>query len=167
MMADGRVWLVSGLCACGRRCWAGYVGGLRALLSLWPCWAGRVTVGPCGQEKGMVRELGQLREAGRAGCYAPSGPKARAGPGGGLGRSRILGWLVMCLGQIGFPISSSISFFSISISYYLNKPRLLYCIHVSPTCTPPSGVHLRSTRGSGVHVKGWQFTGIELIKIVG
>ena len=78
----------------------------------------------------MARELGQLGEAGRAGCCAPSGPKARAGPGGGLGRSRILGWLVMCLGQIGF-----------SISYFLNKPRLLYCIHVSPTCTPPSGVH--------------------------
>jgi len=31
--------------------------------------------------------------------------------------------------------------FSISISYFLNKPRLLYCIHVSPTCTPPSGVY--------------------------
>ena len=27
------------------------------------------------------------------------------------------------------------------LSYFLNKPRLLYCIHVSPTCTPPSGVH--------------------------
>jgi len=52
----------------------------------------------------MARELGQLGEAGQAGCCAPSGPKVRAGPGGGLGRSRILGWLVMCLGQIGFPI---------------------------------------------------------------
>ena len=52
----------------------------------------------------MARELGQLGEAGRAGCCAPSGPKAHAGTGGGLGRSRILGWLVMCLGQIGFPI---------------------------------------------------------------
>ena len=56
------------------------------------------------QEKRMARELGQLEEAGRAGCCAPSRPKARAEPGGGLGRSRILGWLVMCLGQIGFPI---------------------------------------------------------------
>ena len=52
----------------------------------------------------MVRELGQLGEASRAGCCDTSRPKARAGPGGGLGRSRILGWLVMCLGQIGFPI---------------------------------------------------------------
>ena len=40
--------LVRGLCACGRRCWAGCVGGLRALLSLWPCWVGRLTIGPCG-----------------------------------------------------------------------------------------------------------------------
>jgi len=60
----------------------------------WAMWPG----------KRMARELGQLGEAGRAGCCAPSGPKERAGPGGGLGQSRILGWLVMCLGQIGFPI---------------------------------------------------------------
>ena len=35
---------------------ADYVGGLRAPLGLWPCWAGRLMVGPHGQEKRLARE---------------------------------------------------------------------------------------------------------------
>jgi len=51
-----------------------------------PVW---LTIGPRGQEKRMAHELGQLGKAGRA---------------GELGRLCCLGWLVMCLSQIGFPI---------------------------------------------------------------
>ena len=68
----------------------------------------------------MARELGQLGEVGRA---------------GELGRLCCLGWFSHFLFLL------PVLFLSISIFYLLNKPRLLYCIQVSPTCTPHSGVH--------------------------
>ena len=57
---------------------AGCVGGLRAPLGLWPCWAGRLMVGPRGQEKSLARERAEGERVGRAGWAEAEDERAGA-----------------------------------------------------------------------------------------
>ena len=57
---------------------AGYVGGLRAPLGLWPCWAGRLMVGPRGQEKRLARERAEGERVGGAGWAEAEDERADA-----------------------------------------------------------------------------------------
>ena len=57
---------------------AGCVGGLRAPLGLWPCWAGRLMVGPRGQEKRLAREWAEGKWVGGAGLAEAEDERAGA-----------------------------------------------------------------------------------------
>ena len=64
---------------------ADYVGGLRAPLGLWPCWAGRLMVGPHGQEKRLARERAEGERVGGASWAEAEDERA-----GALGRLAFL-----------------------------------------------------------------------------
>jgi len=125
---------------------AGCVGGLRAPLGLWPCWAGRLMVGPHGQEKRLACEWAEGERVGGAGWAEAEDERAGA---------------LSCLAFLfSFP-PFLIPYLFIPLLYLLpNAPKLVYmcCQHVQLLVGSSRGY----LRVSGVHVEGRQFTGIDL-----